>query len=149
MTFPRTHEDHLLARYWEANHKRGLMYVEVQLGRDGPVGKGGSQRAGHWRMDAVYLPHHPANEVREWSSGDSFVEDATGQNIEIIEAKRRWNTDVIGQAIAGAHLVARAIPHHGLITKVVIVDGAANTTLEHVCDKLGIHWHRLIAYPTD
>jgi hypothetical protein len=39
-------------------------------------------------------------------------------------------------------------PLHWLVTKVVIVDGGADPTLESVCDKLGILCHRIDAYPS-
>jgi hypothetical protein len=147
VTFPNSYEDHLLQRYWEAQGKRGLMVVEVQLGRDGPVGVGGSKRKGHWRMDAVYIPDHPRGEIREWHSGDELDNEIVDRDVEIIEAKRFWNTDVIGQVVAGAALVGHSFPRHRLVTKVVLVDGEPDSTLESVCDNLGIRWHRIVAYP--
>ncbi len=147
MSFPHSYEDHLLQRYWTNNRQRGLMVTEVQLGRDGPVGKGGSARKGHWRMDAVYIPDHPTHEIRLWRPGDGLEAEIADRDVEILEAKRHWTPDVIGQVVAGAALVGHSFPRHRLVSKVVIIDGDADPTLERVCNMLGIRWHRLLAFP--
>ena len=59
---------------------------------------------------------------------------------EVIEAKGRMNTDVIGQVVAGASLLARAYPNHPLIPQTVVVGGEPDPALDWVCVSVGSAW---------
>lgn len=136
-SFPSSGEDWSVIGWWRSHPRRGLLWVEVEIGRGGP-GAWPNPRS-HRRIDAVHLPGHPDRVVRDWGGGSAgFVEAVTGSEIEIVEAKKRLNVDVIGQCIAGIDMFSRAYPDHGLLVPVAVVRGSADPALAWVCNHRGI-----------
>ena len=52
-----------------------------------------------------------------------FAAAVAERHIELLEAKRELNLDVIGQRIAGVTMLSRSYPAHGPIQQVAIVRG--------------------------
>lgn len=91
-------------------------------------------------LDALRVPDLPGgfNWWPENARLDGLQSILRDFDVEVIEAKRRLNTGVIGQAMAGAILLAHAYPKHRLIRQTVLVAGRPEPALEWVCNKLGI-----------
>jgi hypothetical protein len=125
-------EDALVKRYYERSlAAKGTLWQEV------PV----SDAA----LDGLYVrePDHGL----EWWSRDNSVDLAAvmaTSDVEIIEAKRTMNMDVIGQSIAGAIVLAHTYPEHRLISQTVVVGGPADLCLDWVCHKRGIRVARIV-----
>jgi hypothetical protein len=125
-------EDKLVDRYYrETCEGQGTMWQEV------PV----SDAA----LDGLRVPDL-AGGSNWWTRTESLDELRSilrDHVVEIIEAKARINTDVIGQVIAGASLVAHAFPRHRLIRQTIVVGGPPEPALDWVCNKRGI---RVVRY---
>lgn len=119
-------EDAQILRYFEDAHRHsGWLIQEV------PV----ADR----RLDGLHVPTGEAGRSLEHWRADMDLKSALRDfDVEVIEAKRQLNTDVIGQVIAGANLIARQFPDHRLIRQTVVVSGEPDPALRWVCDKRGI-----------
>jgi len=123
---PPSAEDLLLARYYdETLAKRGTMWHEV------PV----SDAA----LDGLYVGDLRGS-IDWWSptSKDALREIVARHDVTVVEVKRKMNTDVIGQAIAGAIVLAHEVPEHQRIDQAVVVGGHPDPGLDWVCHKRGI-----------
>ena len=120
-------EDKLLKQYFEANlNGVGSLWQEV------PV----SDAA----LDGLYVRDRIGG-MQWWTLHDTNVDLANvmaASDVEIIEVKRAMNSDVIGQSIAGAVVLAHTYPQHRLISQTVVVGGATDPCLDWVCHKRGI-----------
>lgn len=93
---------------------------------------------GDRRLDGLHVPTVELDRPMEHWHHDMDIESAVRDfDVEVIEVKRYLNPDVIGQVIAGAHLLARQSPRHRLISQTVVVS-SDDSALHWVCDKLGI-----------
>jgi hypothetical protein len=136
-SFPSSGEDWSIIRWWRAHPRRGLLWVEVELGRGGPGAW--PNRRSHRRIDAVHLPGHSDRVVRDWGADSvGFAAAVTGAEIELVEAKQRLNVDLIGQCIAGVDMFSRAYPDHGLLVPVAVIRGSIDLALAWVCNRRGI-----------
>lgn len=136
-SFPSTGEDWSVIAWWRRHPRQGLLWIEVEIGRGGP-GEWPNRRS-HRRIDAVHFPDHPDRRVHDWGRGsEEFADAVPGAEIEITEAKKQLNFDVIGQCIAGIDMFARAYPHHGLLAPVAVVRGTPDPALLWVCNRRGI-----------
>jgi hypothetical protein len=90
-------------------------------------------------LDGLYLPGRDGD-LAWWPGGGAIDLTAIVAefDVEIIEAKRTMNFDVIGQSVAGAIVVAHAYPTHRLISQTVLVGGLPDSCLDWVCRKRGI-----------
>lgn len=90
------------------------------------------------RLDGLHVPtadiHRP---LERWRQDMDLATVLTNFDVEVIEAKRALNMDVIGQVIAGADLLGRQYQQHRLISQTVVVS-TEDPALQWVCDKLGI-----------
>ena len=90
-------------------------------------------------LDGLHVPTGEAGRSLEHWRADMDLKSALRDfDVEVIEAKRQLNTDVIGQVIAGANLIARQFPDQRLIRQTVVVSGEPDPALRWVCDKRGI-----------
>lgn len=121
-----TGEDLLVRRYYdECLNGQGTLWQEV------PVASA--------RLDGLHLPARAGG--RSWWHGlktSDLREALQSYDTEVIEAKALLNTDVIGQAIAGAILLAHECPDHRLIRQTVVIGQRPDPCLEWVCHKRGI-----------
>ena len=128
-------EDALIERYYNDTCKaQGTVWNEV------PVADAA--------LDALRIPDLPG-ELNWWPENarlDGLQSILRDFDVEVIEAKRRLNTGVIGQVMAGAILLAHAYPLHRLIRQTVVVAGRPEPALEWVCNKLGI---TVVRFDTD
>lgn len=91
------------------------------------------------RLDGLHVPTgEVGRELEHWRSDLDVRSAVRDFDVEVIEAKRSLNTDVIGQVIAGADLIARQFPDHRLIHRTVVVSGEPDPALRWVCEKQGI-----------
>ncbi len=132
----RTYEDKLLLKYWR--EVGGVIFTEVR------VGKGGVRQ---WPdgsrprlIDAVRIirPLHkiiPADIItyRKKSTRDIFTKMVNGATVEVIEAKRRLNRPVIGQAIVAKDLLR--MEYRPASVRRMIVCGRGDPVLEIICKK--------------
>jgi hypothetical protein len=126
-------EDRLVDRYYhDACSAHGTLWQEVPVA-DAALG-------------ALHVPDLPGgfNWWPEHARLDGLQSVLRDHDVEVIEAKRRLNTDVIGQVIAGAILLAHEYPKHRLIGQTVVVAGRPEPALEWVCNKLGV---TVVRYP--
>jgi hypothetical protein len=135
--FVKSGEDWSVYEWWQAHANPGWLLMEVKLGQGGP-GDWPNRRS-HRRLDALHIPGHPRREVTYWGSEfDELADAVRGRRVELIEAKRRLNYDVIGQCIAGVTMFSRAYPMHGPVQQVAIVRGEIDPALRWVCDRRNI-----------
>ncbi len=140
MNFPRTYEDRLLERHWQEVLTRGTLWLEVELGK----GLGNFPAATGRRLDGLWVPDTPDRGPTLWRrSSDVLAEELDTDEIEVIEAKRHLNHDVIGQVLAGIDMLARAYPSRAVIRRSVVV-GETDPALRALCWKWDISIH---AYP--
>ena len=88
MTKFKTFKDKLIEEYW--NNHPGTLFMEVEVGDIG----GGRKR----RIDGVLIPGGEKEVYfRSEFNEKDLLEKVKGKKIEVIEAKRRLNRNVIGQ----------------------------------------------------
>lgn len=135
--FPSTFEDKLLDAYWK--DVGGVFYLEVPVGNrvgDGRWRKGSKVR----RIDAVRLPVKDPGESRILTRKSYKLKEIEAafrdKDVEVIEAKRRLNRVVFGQAVAGADMFEKQYrPWHVLPVVVYEIDDPA---MVWVCRKHGV-----------
>lgn len=97
-----TFEDALLNALWKKRGGRNWWLVEVPIGyADAPPN---SRR--HRRVDAVVLERRRRKVSPRLCDLDEFKGAVEGAPVELIEAKKRLNVQVVGQLLAGASMFA-------------------------------------------
>ena len=76
-------------------------------------------------------------EVRGDRSRQRFRQLVSGRKVEVIEAKRKLNRSVIGQALVAKHLFEFEYPKARAVFPVVICE-ESDVVLKKVCDRMGI-----------
>jgi hypothetical protein len=95
------------------------------------------------RLDGLYLPHRSPAEIRMWSSDDDLADLLCGHSeVEVVEVKRRLNSDVIGQAVAGSDILRYENPRVQRVGRTVVVEEGSSPALEWVCQELNITVYR-------
>ena len=132
----RTFEDKLLLKYWR--EVGGVIFTEVRVGKGGvrqwPDGSRPRLidadriiRTLRKKMPADIITYHRK------SNSDVFAKMVNGAAVEIIEAKRKLNRPVIGQAIVGKDLLH--MEYRPTSVRRVIVCGRGDPVLEIICRK--------------
>jgi hypothetical protein len=128
-----TREDDLILKYLN-EVGGGTVFLEVIVGK-GKEWPPGAIR----RIDAVRIPTSDHNEIvifKRRINGQRFKDLVKGKSIEVIEAKKRLNRLVIGQAIVGADLLY--LDYKPFTIQQVIVCEAGDPLLEMICERRGI-----------
>jgi hypothetical protein len=91
------------------------------------------------RLDGLWVADGPARGIVEWTRSDErFAGEITDLRVQVIEAKRRLNVDVIGQVVAGVDMLARSYPSTSIIDRCVVVGPDPDPVLTQVCGSWGI-----------
>jgi hypothetical protein len=136
MWIPRTPEDHLLARYLEANP--GLLFLEVEVGQ-------GDENCGPRRLDGLLVRGGDSRVRAQGSYSRADIAAAVqGQHVHVLEAKRKLNRTVIGQVQVGVALFRRDFSPAS--AQGVAVCAFGNPDLEWYCRKQDI---QTALYPMD
>jgi hypothetical protein len=122
---PRTLEDRLLDRY--VADRPGLLFLEVEVG-------GGDSQRGPRRLDGLLVPG-PELEVRVQHSYvlADVAQAVDGADVELLEAKRVLNRNVIGQVEVGMALLQRDFSPASVVGVAVCAMG--NADLEWYCSE--------------
>jgi len=132
----RTYEDKLLLKYWRK--ERGLIVTEVR------VGKGGIRQWPHGAksrfIDAIRITHRGPKKMpadifafNKINNNHEFAKLVKGAKVEVVEAKRKLNRLVLGQAIVGEDLLRLEFRPGGVRQVVVCAEG--DPVLEYICKK--------------
>ena len=134
---PRTLEDRLLHAYWK-KEGGGRLYLEVPVGNHvtGLFPKGSSVR----NIDGVrILSEDPqqheiiSRKTYRWRDLIDIFRDC---EVEVIEAKKKLNRLLFGQAIAGVDMFERQYP--AWIVRPVVIYEIGDPAMEWVCRKHGV-----------
>jgi len=119
----------VLLKYWEK--VGGTLYEEVR------VGKRGLGAEPRW-IDAVRIPDGERRTERfeRGVKEEEFKLRISGAEVEVVEAERRLNRGVIGQAMVAKHLLE--MEHDGTMAVPIIACGEGDAQLEKVCRVMGI-----------
>jgi len=111
------------------------IFREVRVGRRSPNSEC------RW-IDAVHIlgiKHVARFDVCDQKSRDKFARLVSGRVVEVIEAKRKLNRSVIGQAIVAKYLFKWEYPKARAVRPVVVYrKGEGDTVLEAVCEKMHV-----------
>ena len=130
MTIPgSSFEDGLLRALRRQRDERGWWLLELPIGY--PKALAGSR--GNRRVDAVVLPTHPARVSPQLQDLAAFESNVGGCEVELIEAKRTLNVDVIGQLLCGASMFTAKYPEHGPLRLTALVADAGDAALRWYC----------------
>ncbi len=133
-SWPRSAEDRLIHRWWQAEHDGcGTLWTEVGIGN---AFEGATQR----RIDAVLAPTSSTGH-RVWARAhqDVFVEDAEASDcVYLVEAKRSLNRGVIGQAVVARALFPVDYPAIKVPTQPAVIAGRDDTALRWAAEQLGV-----------
>jgi hypothetical protein len=122
-------EDALLRGLWEQRSRSGWWLLEVPLGYPGT---GAASRANR-RIDAIVLPEARAGVSPYLGDLEAFEGSLGYGDVELIEAKRELNVDVIGQLLCGASMFTSRYPQHGRLRLIALVAGARDAALRWFC----------------
>lgn len=135
MRFPGTSfEDDLLRGAWVQRGRSGWWLKEVGLGYPG------ERRTRHdRRLDALILVDAPAQVSDKGEDLDEMAEAiAAGRPVELVEAKRELNTNVIGQLLCGLWMFRAKYARHDSIKLAAVVARAEDAALSWYCTQAGI-----------
>ena len=129
-----TYEDALLNALWRQRGGTNWWFLEVPIGyADAPAN---SRR--HRRLDAVVLPFPRPEVSPQLQDLDELTEAVVGAKVELVEAKKRLNTDVVGQLLAGASMFSSRYPKHGPLVLTAVVEHNRDAALRWYCASVGI-----------
>ena len=131
---PRSGEDRLLHDLWKARSGRGWCLAEVPTGFTSKTSEGTARL-----VDAVVVdwpsPRHSKGQQHLDELADAV---ARAETVELIEAKSKLNTDVVGQLLCGAHLFAQSWPGAGRLALTACVGTDADKAVRWFCANRGI-----------
>jgi len=134
---PQTPEDRLLLAYWEKTGK-GRMFLEVPVGNyaSGFFPKGSSVR----NIDGVRILSEDSQKdeiiPRRAYRWRDLIDAFRDKEVEVIEAKKRLNRLLFGQAVAGVDMFERQYP--AWIVHPVVIYEINDPAMEWVCQKHGV-----------